>query len=707
MDITANQLLFALDDYMKQNGGGSKYLASKLRKIFDNKDAPLNAETGPLQKLGTASTSFAKTLESLNKKIQKPLDDFKKSLTEMSKTFGSLSKYVASLKPVAAAAYPPNQPPANVPFDMVKFTDSLDKTLTKNILDMGVMLTNRFEQILKKTELKVTLLALSPLIISTIKDMFSKKEDILPPPLPANNNIPSVVNNYYQSINGSRTESVGNEEKGGLLGSIFKWVAIAIGGLFAAGYIADWLDKSETGKNVKKIIKTGITTVFEWIHGVITDPKNRERIGKGLNLIWRGLSFLWKNIYDHIIGPIWEEIKATNFGASKMALGATLKMIPKMFKTVSGVISLLTKVGGFVFKGLGKTLKFIPGVGTILSLAYMVDRLKAGDYFGAILEFAAGIAYFFPGPGTAIGIGIDVLNTFLDYKQSQPDNKGLGKSEIVVGLMEQAVEWFKGKFGVERLYQIPVIGPMMKIAKGLTMLSTDPSEGMKTVLKGIFAFNPITQIANAVSFIDFLMNGDVANDPNVGGSISNWFNSDIWIDKIGGFITGIVDIVTEKVGWIFGQIKSAMEWMFGKAESEMTSAEKEIESANRKSSHNRQQSYSQMYGIPSQPTVEVKPIEDGGITVIQPDSKDHSLFVKDGGPFDTFLKEMNTNFDEKLSLLVALSTDTINAILQSGGQVSQTILATAGAGKSSGGAPSYGNADPVRDFRNRAMIAIG
>jgi hypothetical protein len=98
-------------------------------------------------------------------------------------------------------------------------------------------------------------------------------------------------------------------------------------------------------------------------------------------------------------------------------------------------------------------------------------------------------------------------------------------------------------------------------------------------------------------------------------------------------------------------------------------------------------------------------ITSSGVTVVQPDSKDHHLFAKDGGPFDNFLKEMNANFDEKLSMLVALSNETIGAILQGSGQVSQTIMATSGS-KSSDSPKSYGNGDPIRDQRNRANMTI-
>jgi hypothetical protein len=707
MDITANQLLLAFDEYMKNNGGGSNYLKSKFRKIFDNKDAPLNGETGPLVKLAEASRTFAKKLADLSSKMEKPLGKFKDSLTKTVDTFDDLSKYVKSLKPVNPIGGSPSTIVGDKPLDLGSF-----------LVDMRKMIS--------ETESPMIITGISAAALATISGLFTKKEDVLPPSDEKAGFFKSLLELWKDRTNKKSKEDKttnifaqennSGENKGSLLGTILKWGALILTG----AYIIKLLNETPLGKKIKGFIKETITGIFTWIGEKLTNKETKgylnkkledilggigdlmSMVGSAITSVGRGLMFIAHAFYDKVILKIKEE----NEGLAKIVSAGALKAIPKFFGKTTAVIKFIAKGAAKHFTTLAKVFKWIPGVGSLLSLAFAVDRFSRGDYFGGLLEVAAGIAYFVPGIGTAIGVGIDMFNTFLDYKQSQPENKNIGKSEIVVGLLEQATEWFIGKFGVERLYQIPVIGPMMKIVKGLTMLSTDPSEGMKAILKGIYAFNPITQLANAVSFIDFLMNGDVANDPNVNGSISNWFNSDIWIDKIGGFITGIVDIVTEKVGWIFGKIKSAMEWMFGKAESDMSSAEKEIESANRKSSNTRQQAYSQMYGIPSQPTVDVMPIKDGGITVVQPDSKDHHLFAKDGGPFDVFLKQMNANFDEKLSTLVALSIDTINAIVQSGGQISKTIVATAGSNQSSQ-TPTYSNADPVRDFRNRANMIIG
>ena len=65
----------------------------------------------------------------------------------------------------------------------------------------------------------------------------------------------------------------------------------------------------------------------------------------------------------------------------------------------------IAKVGA---KALGKgLLKKIPFVGMGAGLLFAGQRLMAGDFKGAMLEAASGIASTIPGVGTAISIGLD------------------------------------------------------------------------------------------------------------------------------------------------------------------------------------------------------------------------------------------------------------------------------------------------------------
>ena len=66
-------------------------------------------------------------------------------------------------------------------------------------------------------------------------------------------------------------------------------------------------------------------------------------------------------------------------------------------------------VGKSLGKGAGKSvLKKIPFVGLGLGAAFAVDRLRKGDWGGALMELGSGAASMIPGVGTAVSTAIDV-----------------------------------------------------------------------------------------------------------------------------------------------------------------------------------------------------------------------------------------------------------------------------------------------------------
>jgi hypothetical protein len=66
------------------------------------------------------------------------------------------------------------------------------------------------------------------------------------------------------------------------------------------------------------------------------------------------------------------------------------------------------KAGRLAAKGLGKSLlKKIPVIGAVAGLAYGASRAMSGDFAGAGMEVASGLAGTIPGVGTAASVGID------------------------------------------------------------------------------------------------------------------------------------------------------------------------------------------------------------------------------------------------------------------------------------------------------------
>ena len=89
-------------------------------------------------------------------------------------------------------------------------------------------------------------------------------------------------------------------------------------------------------------------------------------------------------------------------------------------KLTKGIGAIAKFGGGSILKLLGTGLKAIakraPIIGALISFKDAYDRIKGGDLMGGLISIGSGIASFFPGIGTAISIGLDVLNMFLDKK---------------------------------------------------------------------------------------------------------------------------------------------------------------------------------------------------------------------------------------------------------------------------------------------------
>ena len=114
-------------------------------------------------------------------------------------------------------------------------------------------------------------------------------------------------------------------------------------------------------------------------------------------------------------------------GASKAGTALLKKGAKKIGAKVGA--KALAKVGG---KALGKgLLKKIPFVGLGAGLLFAGQRLMAGDFKGAMLEAASGIAGTIPGVGTAVSIGLDAtlaakdMGVLPDQKEAEQQQSGV------------------------------------------------------------------------------------------------------------------------------------------------------------------------------------------------------------------------------------------------------------------------------------------
>ena len=176
-------------------------------------------------------------------------------------------------------------------------------------------------------------------------------------------------------------------------------------------------------KNLGKLFKKGANLLgslpkkagnfFKRLKGL---PKTLKNVFKGVGAKLQGVGAKAAEIFQ-TIGKIIKKVK--NFlkggvgkvlGLGKNIFKAGKNFVKSGFKGLKTVGKSIGKsVGKSVGKGAGKSvLKKIPFVGLGLGAAFAIDRLRKGDWGGALMEIGSGAASMIPGVGTAVSTAIDV-----------------------------------------------------------------------------------------------------------------------------------------------------------------------------------------------------------------------------------------------------------------------------------------------------------
>ena len=141
--------------------------------------------------------------------------------------------------------------------------------------------------------------------------------------------------------------------------------------------------------------------------------------------------------------------------AAKGFLGKIGKFLLAPFKILSkgGAKGLFGKITGMLLKFIKPVLSKIPGIGSIISFSFAVSRFKQGQVVRGLVDVASGIASIFPGIGTALSIGLDVLNAFLDAKSGKEEKiKEKGKFDISK-FFKKIVDKIMNNFPIKNLMQ--------------------------------------------------------------------------------------------------------------------------------------------------------------------------------------------------------------------------------------------------------------
>ena len=164
--------------------------------------------------------------------------------------------------------------------------------------------------------------------------------------------------------------------------------------------------------------------IFNFVKSLFKIPKKIGRLFKKIGIKVQKVAKKVKNLAKTIAGIIK---KVTNF--LKGGVGKVLGFGKNLLKKGKNVVKSSTAIVKSGVKNLGKTgaktgvktatkaagkgagksvLKKIPFVGLGLGAAFAVDRLRKGDWAGALMELGSGAASMIPGVGTAVSAGIDI-----------------------------------------------------------------------------------------------------------------------------------------------------------------------------------------------------------------------------------------------------------------------------------------------------------
>lgn len=260
---------------------------------------------------------------------------------------------------------------------------------------------------------------------------------------------------------------------------------------FKAGLLSAFEDLAE------KIEKGGIGGLLDNIANLIN----------GIGIAWMTFdgmfkegNFKWGQAFkqfDNIKTMLkaFKEVGGLSAGIGKSIKTAqnSIKSIQSIFKTFGRLPKFIEKLGlgkglGAVTKSIGKSigkglgkqaLKKIPLIGTAMSIWMAIERWNKKDYLGAFLEIGSGIAAIFPGVGTLISIGIDLVNL-------ERDTGMLGKSKFGQSV-QNAVKAIPENF----IMMIPGIGTIYGLAKSIGLFQKgDKKEGLKMLGKSIASIIP-------------------------------------------------------------------------------------------------------------------------------------------------------------------------------------------------------------------------
>lgn len=213
--------------------------------------------------------------------------------------------------------------------------------------------------------------------------------------------------------------------------------------------------------------------------------------GKILQMLGTGLMKIGTKILTGIIKIV------TNFGSGvlKMLSGSPLSEKLKKIKGTKfgGIFSKIAgSIGGFLLK----VLRFLPGIGALVSFWFAYKNFKAGDFIGGIGELGSGILSLLtlvPGLGFIagpLGIALDIALLARYATKTEEERVEQSQSGKFGEMFKTMGSWIADKFN-KYADKLPVIGTFIHMYRAYKHFKDgNVSEGMDSLIDSIFPFVP-------------------------------------------------------------------------------------------------------------------------------------------------------------------------------------------------------------------------
>jgi hypothetical protein len=312
-------------------------------------------------------------------------------------------------------------------------------------------------------------------------------------------NLPAIFQSIFKKLPKQTTEQQTETPSygSGILGMLPKGLLALGGGL---GLLLGGLAALVTGLQTEGPFK-GLLKIF-----------SKVGLTGGLKLLEKGAKTFLKSLTNVVKAPV-SLLKNLTRSIGKIFGVGTFKAVTTAIKGAKGIF---TKMLGGLVKFLTPFLKKLPLIGTVISFGFAYTRFKSGDTIGGIIDILSGVASIFPGVGTAIAIGLDVLNAFLDFKTGGATKEtSKKKTNIFKDIWSKIKDWLS-----KQGENWPVIGPAIRSYRAFK--SGNILEGLKQ-----FAY-----IAPPFELLGALAGDTETSKPtqatagwlkNIGKKIKDWF----------------------------------------------------------------------------------------------------------------------------------------------------------------------------------------